>query len=184
VSDADAQDQDQSRRDISVGDRVRVVRMPTCELPEETMALYRHLIESGVVLTVYPFVKPPDRPCIHYAWVKADGEVEMCDLDLESDAWVRTDDHATPSALVTLRNIHVGDEVRLVNVPDDEGCYDEKEEALYRRLIREKTLLTVSWIDTYEGETIVLSWVTENGETASLYMDMADRSWERVDGPA
>ena len=84
-------------RDLRVGDRIRVVRMPSgydeggCCVHEDTVALYRHLVEQGTILTISR-IGDPDLPWIEYRWVLGGGDVEYHYLAMNDDSWERADE--------------------------------------------------------------------------------------------
>ena len=80
-------------RNLKVGDRVRIVRLPTefsspgYQVHDDTVALYQHLIDQGCVLTIDE-VDDSGRPRVEYEWVKPEG-VEYHGLLINDDSWER-----------------------------------------------------------------------------------------------
>ena len=91
MSNAENLDECEPWRDLRVGDRIRVVRMPTGSMQEDTLALYRHLLEEGTVLTISR-IGDPDLPWIEYMWNQEDGGDHHHYLAMICDSWERVDE--------------------------------------------------------------------------------------------
>jgi len=78
---------------LKVGDRIRIVRLPSefsrpdYQVHDDTIALYRHLIDEGCVLVVDE-IDDKGRPRIEYEWNKPAG-VEYHGLLINDDSWER-----------------------------------------------------------------------------------------------
>jgi hypothetical protein len=82
---------DEAWRDLRVGDRVRIVRLPGQTIPgyylhEETRQLYEHLIAEGTVLTVYE-IDGDGLPWIEYPFKDEEGETGYHFLAINEDSW-------------------------------------------------------------------------------------------------
>ena len=80
-----------SWRKLKLGDRVRIVRIPSdFSLPgyyvdAETVALYEHLISEGSILTIDE-IDDRGLPRIEFCWKKHNGD-EFHGLALNDDSW-------------------------------------------------------------------------------------------------
>ncbi len=80
-------------RQLRVGDRVRIIRMPTdfsrpgYYVHENTVALYQHLIDEGCIVVVTE-IDDQGLPRIEFEWETAEG-TEYHGLAINDDSWER-----------------------------------------------------------------------------------------------
>lgn len=80
-------------RNLCVGDRIRITHIPPEFLapgytfPDDTRALYEHLIARNEILTVYQICEH-NLPWVSYEETMPDGEIVYHSLAVDDDSWV------------------------------------------------------------------------------------------------
>ena len=79
-------------RDLQIGDRIRITHIPDEFLqpgytfPDDTRALYEHLIARGEILTVDEFCVQ-NLPWVSYEQLLDDGEIVYHSLAVDDNSW-------------------------------------------------------------------------------------------------